>query len=56
MYRNCPAVIVSIQPLADSLSVPTVTPTKNPTMAPTEESMLKMRATYQVIPVERRMT
>ena len=41
---------------AASLLVPMETPTKNPVMAPIEESRLNTRAAYHVIPVERRMT
>ena len=36
--------------------VPTATPTKKPMMAVDAESRLKRMATFQVIPVERRIT
>ena len=55
MYRNTPAAIAKIHPLASELVVPTATPTKNPTTAVREDTKLKKRAVYQVRPVDRRM-
>ena len=55
MYRNCPAVTARIHSVAFSLSVPTATPVKNPTIAASEEMKLKRSAVYHRIPVERRM-
>jgi len=40
---------------APVLCDPTATPTKSPSIAVSEETKLKVRATYHFMPVERRM-